>query len=225
MDEIFQGQALERGLLFYMSNPTQKVIVYVDGYNFYYGLKEVKWKKYYWLDLVSFFESFMQNGQELVGVKYFSAPTNNQEKRKRQSDFFSANKLNDRFELILGNYLNKNVYCRNCHTDFEVPEEKKTDVNIATQMIADCIYHDCDISIIVSGDSDLTPPIHFIKQHNPDHKVFVYFPPRRQGLHLKNICDSSLYLEHWKKRFRENLLPETITTKSGYQLKKPSEWS
>lgn len=31
----------------------QKVIVYVDGFNFYYGLKgDPKWKRYYWLDIV-----------------------------------------------------------------------------------------------------------------------------------------------------------------------------
>lgn len=38
----------------------QKVIVYVDGFNFYYGLKQsLKWKKYYWLDVVKLFETFM----------------------------------------------------------------------------------------------------------------------------------------------------------------------
>ena len=36
----------------------QKVIVYVDGFNFYYGLKgDPKWKRYYWLDIVKFFEN------------------------------------------------------------------------------------------------------------------------------------------------------------------------
>ena len=35
----------------------KKVIVYVDGYNFYYGLKNgaAKWKRHYWLDMVKFF--------------------------------------------------------------------------------------------------------------------------------------------------------------------------
>jgi hypothetical protein len=38
----------------------QKVIVYVDGFNFYYGLKyDHRWKRYYWLDLVSLFEKFI----------------------------------------------------------------------------------------------------------------------------------------------------------------------
>ena len=27
----------------------QRVIVYIDGFNFYYGLKKAPWKKYYWL--------------------------------------------------------------------------------------------------------------------------------------------------------------------------------
>ena len=49
----------------------KKVIVYVDGFNFYYGLKSKKWKMCYWLDLVSFFNSFLKSYQELVGVNYF----------------------------------------------------------------------------------------------------------------------------------------------------------
>ena len=49
----------------------QKVIVYVDGFNFYYGLKsDHRWKRYYWLDLVSLFEKFMRPDQELLKVKY-----------------------------------------------------------------------------------------------------------------------------------------------------------
>ena len=39
----------------------KKVIVYVDGFNFYYGLKSKKWKMCYWLDLVSFFNSFLKS--------------------------------------------------------------------------------------------------------------------------------------------------------------------
>ena len=48
----------------------QKVIVYIDGFNFYYGLKQsLKWKKYYWLDVVKLFETFMRPNQEQIAVK------------------------------------------------------------------------------------------------------------------------------------------------------------
>ena len=50
------------------------VIVYVDGYNFYYGLRNggSKWKRTYWLDIVKFFEKMMLPDQELVEVNYYS---------------------------------------------------------------------------------------------------------------------------------------------------------
>jgi len=48
----------------------KKVIVYVDGYNFYFGLKNggARWKRIYWLDIVKFFERMMKPDQELVEV-------------------------------------------------------------------------------------------------------------------------------------------------------------
>ena len=68
-----------------------RVIVCVDGFNFYYGLKSsVRWKKYYWLDIVKLFESFMRPNQELVAVKYFSARTNDLEQSRRQNAFFPS---------------------------------------------------------------------------------------------------------------------------------------
>lgn len=84
----------------------QRVIVYVDGFNFYYGLRsERRWKKYYWLDIVKFFDLFMKENQELVAVKYFSARTYDLEKSRNQNALFQANKENPRFHLILGKYL------------------------------------------------------------------------------------------------------------------------
>lgn len=193
----------------------KRVIVYVDGYNFHYVLKANNWRKYYWLDLVKFCEKFMGVTQALIKVKYFSAPTGHQAKNKRQTMFFQANKTNARFELILGNYMNKDVNCHNCNTTFQVPEEKKTDVNIATQLIADCIYDKCDISILISGDSDLTPPLEFIKKHNSAHTITIFFPPNRHGHHLKMIAHNSLSLEQWGARFKGSLLPEEVTLDSG----------
>jgi hypothetical protein len=74
----------------------QKIIVYVDGFNFYYGLKTIatrdnRWKKFYWLDIVKFFEQMLTDKQELVEVNYFSARPFDASTAKRQDLFFSAN--------------------------------------------------------------------------------------------------------------------------------------
>jgi hypothetical protein len=88
----------------------QRVIVYVDGFNFYYGLKkDRRWKRYYWLDVVSLFEKFMRPNQELIAVKYFSARPDNPDKNARQYSFFQANKENPKFKLILGSSLGKRL--------------------------------------------------------------------------------------------------------------------
>ena len=50
----------------------KRVIAYIDGYNLYYGL--LKGTPHKWLDLVSFVKSFLRPDQELVGIKYFTAP-------------------------------------------------------------------------------------------------------------------------------------------------------
>lgn len=73
----------------------QRVIVYIDGFNFYYGLRsDCRWKKYYWLDFVKLFEMFMKPNQELVSVKYFSARVKDPDKSIRQGALFQANKEN-----------------------------------------------------------------------------------------------------------------------------------
>ena len=93
----------------------QRVIVYVDGFNFYYGLKsEQRWKRYYWLDIVKLFEKFLRPDQELVAVKYFSARPEDSDQNTRQYAFFQANKENPKFSLILGKYLRKTITCFNC---------------------------------------------------------------------------------------------------------------
>ena len=138
---------------------SKRVNIYVDGFNFYYGIKSKKWKKYYWLEIVKFFDQFIKPYQELLTVYYFTAVPKNSGKKDRQDLFFSANKLNPRFKLIFGKYLEKTI--RLGGKTFKTYEEKQTDVNIAVEMIRNVVFDKCDITILVSADSDLLPPINF----------------------------------------------------------------
>lgn len=63
----------------------QKVIVYIDGFIFYHGIIENGWKKYLWLDLISFSQKLLRPYQELVKVRYHTSITvSSKEKRERQ---------------------------------------------------------------------------------------------------------------------------------------------
>ena len=201
----------------------QRVIVYVDGFNFYYGLKKPKWRKYYWIDIVQLFEMFMRPNQELVAVKYFSARQTDSGKSNRQNAFFQANKENPKFKLILGKYIKKPKKCFRCHNIISNYEEKETDVRIATQIVADAYQKNCDIAIIVSADSDMIPAIELAKEARLN--VFIYFPPNQHSNNLSVMGDGTpLLMSRFESRFKKAIMPDTLSLKNGFKLKKPIEW-
>jgi len=51
---------------------------------------------------------------------------------------------------------------------FNVPEEKRIDVNIAIHMIEDAIDDKCDRLIVVSDNSDLVPAVKAVKLVDPN---------------------------------------------------------
>ena len=206
-------------------NNKQKVIFYVDGFNFYFGLKSKKWRKYYWLDIIKFCSQFIREHQELIEVNYFSSiPNNNKGKLERQDLFFSANKLNSNFNLHLGKFIKKSSIHSVCGKPFETYKEKETDVHIATSMIRDVVLNRCDISILISADSDLIPPINFINEYKPQHKILIYFPPNRFSYNLKNKASNVIKLENHEEKFINSLLPDEIELPNKYILKRPKHW-
>ena len=206
-------------------SPKRRVIVYVDGFNFYYGLKSSGWKKYYWLDVVKFFSEFIEPHQELVQVNYFSAIPDNQGQQKRQDLFFSANKINPLFKLHLGKFLKKTITCRKCTNTHVTYEEKESDVRIATRMISDVVTKKCDVTILVSADSDLIPPIELIRELDPAHKIFVYFPPNRKSFDLGSNANSFIKLERHEPKFASSMLPKQILDPvSNYTIIRPISW-
>jgi hypothetical protein len=65
----------------------ERVIVYVDGFNLYFGMKEAGFEHCKWLDLNLLASSLLHSNQELIEVKYFtSRVSNNPQKQKRQSN-------------------------------------------------------------------------------------------------------------------------------------------
>jgi len=207
----------------------QRVVVYIDGFNFYFGLKAISrgdssWKKFYWLDIVAFFEKMMLPHQELVEVIYFSARPHDIKASKRQDLLFSANKLNPKFKLILGKYLKKDIGCRSCGNVISTFEEKETDVRIATQLVNGVYKGKCDISIIVSADSDIIPAVELIRDIDPMHKIFAYFPPLRHSVNLENSCDAHKKLQNFKARFNQSMLPDEVTLPNGVVLTRPTTW-
>ncbi|MBI5915645.1 MAG: NYN domain-containing protein [Bacteroidetes bacterium] len=206
------------------TTPTIRVNFYFDGFNFYYGLKSKGWKSFYWLDLVSFSEKFLRSNQEIQSVNYFSAVPHERGMADRQDLLFSANKLNPKFNLFLGKYMKKHITCYNCATRFQTYEEKQTDVQIATKVIRDVVLDKCDVSILITADSDLIPPIDFIREVNPLHKVVVLFPPNRSSFDWRAKANAAISLDRHFDKFQNSMLPNAVTLPNGYVCYRPGNW-
>ncbi len=212
----------------------ERVTFYVDGFNFYYGIRAKKridrnWQSVYWIDLVKLFNQFLSPNQTLEKVIYFTASPLNQDKSNRQGAFLNANKLlnENSFEVVRGKYLKKTVVCPNCKYAISRPEEKKTDVNVAIRMIGDCLEDKTDIIVLVSGDSDMLPPLEFIQQKYPQKKIRVYFPPTIFSVDLKNNIRNHngkvVFLENNFNKFANSIMP-SIVSKNGKTYSMPEKW-
>ena len=212
----------------------ERVTVYVDGFNFYYGLKRQKsidrdWNKFYWIDFVKFFEHFLNENQILQKVVYFTATPLNVQKSSRQSALLNANKLinGNRFEIIKGKYYDKHIICPYCQAAISKPEEKRTDVNLSVQIMGDCALNKTDVVILVSADSDLVPPLEFVQKHFPNKRIKIYFPPTGFSSdlnnYLKNRKGKVIKLEHNKIKFFNSIMPDVVT-KNGKTYTIPEKW-
>lgn len=68
-----------------------RVIVYIDGYNLYHGLKAKNWRRLYWLDLWRLGEELLKPGQRLGAVRYFTTRIKGpDDSRNRQNDYLEA---------------------------------------------------------------------------------------------------------------------------------------
>ena len=187
------------------------------------------WRKAYWIDIVALFKQFLGPEDRLVKVKYFTASPLSSGKNSRQSALFKANDIinGKTFEIIRGKYIEKDIRCSNCNAHFTKPEEKRTDVNIATHLIGDCALNEVDKVILVTADSDLIPPLEFIKTHFPTKKIKVYFPPTNfsNDLARANPNRKVVLLGNNFKRFENAAMPNEVIKPDGSDVALiPAKW-
>ncbi len=201
-----------------------RAIVYVDGFNLYYGLKSGGYKRYYWLDIEQLSQRLLRANCVLVRAKYFTADIKGgTDKHRRQQTFLDALATHTtKLDIIRGRYLLKERQCRRCAHVATIPEEKKTDVNIASHMLVDAFTDEFDVAYLVSGDSDLVPPIKMVKQHQPAKQVLIAFPPNRQSGELKAVAHGHFWIN--EQHLRLSQLPDPVTKPNGYRLSRPSTW-
>ena len=209
------------------SSLAQRVAVYVDGLNLYYGLKSRNWRRYYWLDVRRLAENLLRPGQSLTVVRYFTARVEPQsddpERHIRQDTYLQALATLPDLTIQYGHHLPKVATCQRCGATRKTFEEKMTDVNIAVALLRDAMRNAFDTAIVISADSDLTGPINAVLRDYPEKRVVVAFPPNRNSVTLRGQATASFTLG--RKLISDSQLPLQVVKPNGYALRKPARWN
>jgi 6-hydroxy-3-succinoylpyridine 3-monooxygenase len=205
----------------------KRCIVYIDGFNLYYGA--LRGGRFKWLNLEKYFRLLLPN-DNIQKIRYFSARVVGAS-AARQSAYLSALDTLPLVDVILGKFKTKQIrgLCPNCPLPepryFSAYEEKRTDVNIALWMLHDAQKDLCDRMVLVSGDSDLVPAVAMTKDNYPQKEIIVYIPARSDvrgaAVELRTAADKNKTLP--LQMLKASQFPAEIATDSAI-IKKPMSW-
>ena len=209
--------------------------VYIDGGNLYHGLlryhPELKW-----LDLEKFARALVREDHEINAIKYFTSriKTHPYDPKpiERQNVYLQALAGSSSVCIIEGYYQNSKKWlpavfekCGSCDQSKNRMlriyrlEEKRTDVNLATEMLFDAFQDKADSFVLISGDSDFIGPLDRIRGELG--KQVVVFNPRN--------CESDLmYHANYYRTIPADLaaicqLPDTVKVGSR-TFTHPPQW-
>jgi uncharacterized LabA/DUF88 family protein len=167
-----------------------KVSIFIDGNNFYHGLKYLfgESRKVMDFDFEKFCNSLTED-MELVNIFYYNASLDknkNVKKYESQKRFFNKLKKVPRLRLILCKLLKRSIKGISYYV------LKEDDIHMAVDIVEGACEDKYGVAILVSGDGDFVPAVESAKRHS---KVVenVYFK-NSSSRNLKKLCDRSKML-------------------------------
>jgi uncharacterized LabA/DUF88 family protein len=219
-----------------------RAYVYVDGFNFYYGCFRGRggrehWRDYRWLNLQQFctlaFPRF-----DIQKIRYFTARVEDAPddlgQAERQATYLRALRTLPQVEIHEGRFLvtRRTRFVADPTVPGPVrkeppervvvlqPEEKGSDVNLASHLLLDGFRDRYDVAIVVSNDSDLAEPIRIARLELGRDMVLLN-PRSSFARDLQNTAN------HYRKvrevYLREAQFPDTLEDEDGI-IRKPAEW-
>ena len=221
-----------------MRGPKQRVIFYIDGFNLYYV--SLRGQPYRWLDLEALCEQYIKPGSELVAVKYFTAKVQDRPdkpgQREQQREYLRALRTLPRVEIVYGHFLTRTATRLLEHLPKKrrkgdiglrsvwIQEEKGSDVNLESHLLADGFRARYDLAVVVSNDSDLKTPVEIVRN---DFKAGVGIinphSVRSYALSPHTLPRKSFYQRLQPRRIRKAQLPLELRDEEGV-IRCPEGW-
>jgi uncharacterized LabA/DUF88 family protein len=211
-----------------------KTIVYIDGFNFYYGLvhkrPDLKWIDYQRLS------ELLRPDDDILAVKFFTSLVDKKERsssrRDRQNAHWAALKTRPKIQIIEGKFSNRTrdcgvsscIHSRKSYTGLE---EKQTDVNIALQIVLDVQEIKPDFVIILSGDIDLIPPVEVALRQCKKVRPRFFIPCLEADLKYRRADELKKFEPKPipEKFLRQSQFPDIIQISPTASIHRPHLWA
>lgn len=217
-----------------------RTVIYVDGFNLYYSvLRRTNLK---WLDLVALFrDHVLDSNAQLLEVRYYTAPilarmSDDPQSVQRQRIYLQALRRMHPYQLkiIEGRIAVTTPFQRLVRPIARASDisrvqvydfnEKKTDVNLASDLLAGAWTGAFDQAVICSNDTDLEPALATLRKYHPQLRLGIVAPVR--GSDNRYIAADLKQHADWSKalsmvHISNAQLPERIPASS---LRRPETW-
>ena len=205
---------------------TLRTNVYIDGFNLYYGA--VRNTPYRWLNLRRLSEVLFPNDQ-IERIWYFTALVNPRPHDLNATVLSSGVAYMPTLDIVFGQFRERRTRLPFANpppggpktVEVIKPEEKGTDVNLATQLLVDGFKRNYEHAVVISNDSDLATPMRYIREEL-NLKVSVVNPSKIRT--HRDLEDAATYV----KRLRRNHLVQsqfpTVLQDQNGRFSKPNSW-
>ena len=209
-----------------------RVAFLIDGFNVYHSILDLKRRtrcSTKWLDLASLCRSYIYlfgKDAHIAAIYYFSAipyylTSQSPGKIRRHKDYIACLESTG-ICVELGRFKEKYIFCDRCKRRVLKHEEKETDVTLAIKVVEVFLNNICDIAVIVSGDTDLSPAIRKSRALFSDKRIVFAFPYTRKNKELASLAPGSFSIS--KKQYIRYQFPDSIVLKDGRKISKPASW-
>ena len=213
-----------------MSGGPLRTIVYVDAFNLYYGC--LKGTPYRWLDLEQLARRLLAAHNDLRRIKYYTARVgarpSDPDQPTRQQLYLRALGTLPLVEIHFGHYLSHEVAMPLAHprpgsaryVRVIKTEEKGSDVNLATHLVADAYEDAFDAAVLVTNDSDLLEPVRLVRTRLKK-TVGVLNPQRHPAFVLAKAA--SFFKQIRPAALKASQFLNTLRDSVG-EFRKPAVW-
>lgn len=210
-------------------------MLYIDGFALYKGLLQRHFPEHKWLDLQALARRLFPH-REVVGVKFFTAQlkplTNDPGIGQRQQIYWRALRTTP-VEIIEGKFSFVRQFLplhpeqidaggRVVTVRVKRPEEKGSDVALASHLLVDALEDRADSYAIVTNNSDLVPPLQLLSDRG---KALALVSVAGEKY---NKAFEAAGLETVRQIRRGTLaasqFPATLLDDEGRTIRKPPSW-